>query len=303
MFNFQKFLNDYNIPIPEGSKNTGQNWINIRCPFGCGDTTNHLGFNTKDNYFSCWKCSDEKGSGFHSIESVIEKLLPYEDSSIILKKYNSNIIYNKKLHKKLNKKSNIKIKLPGEDLKPVHRKYLIRRKYVPDYIIDKYKIKGSLHIGKYRYRLIIPIFYNKELVTFQTRALNNNGTRYINCDPEKEIIPIKHILYNIDNCKKNYCVLVEGVMKVWRLGDNSLACLGKNYTSQQLNLLVQRYKKVYVWLDNDKDKKINYGQKKAKKICQELNNLGIETFNIISDIAPDNISQKEADDFMESIKE
>lgn len=292
MFDFPKYVNDYNIPIPDTSKNTGRNWINIQCPF-CNDQKNHLGFNTTNNYFHCWKCPDP---GFHKIEDVIKKLTPFENIEYILKKYDSYQIYESRIIKKLKKEKVKKIKLPGEKLKLIHKNYLIKRKYNVTSLEQKYKLLGTTHVGKYKYRLVIPIYFDNQLVTFQTRALRKSSSRYINCDPENEVKAIKHIIYNIDNCKRNYCVLTEGVFKVFRLGDNSCAALGKNYTKIQLNILAERFKKVYVFFDPDK-----YGQDKAIKICNELHNLGVETYNIVNDLAPDDMAQKDADELMKII--
>jgi DNA primase len=291
MFNIFKFLNDFNIPIPDANRNTGVGWVNIQCPF-CDDDKNHLGFNYEDNYFHCWKCEE----GYHPIKEVVTKLLPYENVNEILKRYDTIEQISFKLHKKLNKTKKSSLVLPGEPLKMVHKKYLKNRDFDPEYLEQKYKLKGSLHVGQYRYRIIIPIYFNQELVTFQTRTINNSKPRYVNCDPDKEIIPIKNILYNYDNCNENFCVLTEGVFKVFRLGKNSLASLGKNYTKQQLRLLT-KFKVVFIYFDPD-----IYGQEKAKKISAELDSIGIEVHNVLNDKAPDDLSKKESVLFWKEIK-
>ena len=289
MFNTIKFLNDYNIPYQTQGKNSGGDFINITCPF-CEDKSFHLGVHINKGFGNCWRCN------WHSIESVINKLLPYEDSKNILKKYDTNVKYYDEIHKKLNK-NNTKIKLPGYKLTNFHKNYLKRRGFDPDYLEKKYNIKGTLHIGNYRYRLIIPIYQNNELVTYQTRAINENETRYINCDPENEIIPIKECLYNIDQCNNDYVIVTEGCFKVFKLGDNSCACLGKNYSQKQLQLLVDKFKIVFIFFDPD-----IYGQEKAKKICNELNNLGVECYNIDHDKPPDNLNNKEVEIVLKEIQ-
>ncbi len=290
MFDIYRFLNDFNIPIPQGTKNTGQGWVNIQCPF-CDDSANHLGFNYEDSYFHCWKCDP----GYHSIEEVISKLVPYEDIDHIKKEYETTYITQNRIKEKINKKVINEIILPGDKLTTIHRNYLIKRGFEPDYLINKYELKGTTSVGKYRYRIIIPIYFGGRLVTFQTRSLNNED-RYINCDPDKEIIPIKHILYNLDHCRKNYCILTEGAFKVFKLGDNTCAALGKNYTIQQLKLL-SRFKIIFVFFDPD-----IYGQNKAKKIVSELDSLGIETYNIEHSVAPDNMKNKDIELFWKKIK-
>jgi 5S rRNA maturation endonuclease (ribonuclease M5) len=285
VFNFQQFLEDFNIPIPENNKNTGIGWINIQCPF-CNDDKNHLGFNYEENYFHCWKCSDGLKGGYHPIKEVIEKLVPFENAEEILNKYDTDQIIINKIHKKLNKIKVKSIELPGGKLKPIHKEYLLNRNFDPNYLESKYKLKGTTHLTNYKYRIIIPIYFQNKVVSFQTRSLNNIN-RYINCDPDKEIIPIKDVLYNYDNCKKDYCILTEGVFKVFRLGDNSLASLGKNYTKNQIKLLT-RFKIVFIFFDPDLP-----GQNKAEKLSLELDGLGIKTYNILHEKAPDNLTKKE----------
>lgn len=294
MFNFKQFLEDFNIPIPNVSKNTGKGWINIQCPF-CNDQKNHLGFNYEENYFNCWKCNDPVRGGYHTIIEVIEKLLPYENPRQILKQYDTNEIIVNRIHEKLNKKVK-KIIVPGEELKPMHIDYLKSRGLDPEYIKNKYKLLGTTYLGNYRYRIIIPIYFQGKIVTFQTRTINDSKPRYVNCDPENEIIPIKDILYNIDNCKEDFCILTEGVFKVFKLDDNSLASLGKNYTKQQLKLLT-RFKIVFIYFDPDES-----GQGKAKKLSIELDGLGIKCFNITHEKAPDNLNKNEVTLFWRDIK-
>jgi DNA primase len=275
MFNVIKYYRDYNITISENSKNTQKGWINTTCPF-CQDSSDHLGYNLEKGYFSCWIC------GYHYIDQVIQKLTPYKNSSTLIKEYDTNTMLTTKIKKKINH-VNISVKLPGSKLEYCHKKYLEKRGLDPIYIEEKYKLQGTLYNSKYPYRLIIPVYYNNKIVTYQTRGIIEKE-RYINCEPEKEIIPIKDCLYNIDNCTNNFIVVTEGIFKVFKLGDNSCATFGKNFTNKQIQLL-QKYKRIYIYFDNDLA-----GILGAKKLSSLLDSIGKEVYIISKDIAPDNLS-------------
>jgi len=276
MFDFKKYLIDFNIPIPDISKNTGSGWINIKCPF-CDDAENHLGFNLTENYFTCWKC------GHKSIYDIIQKLTPQENTKSIINKYETNQINIDKIKKKINID---KIILPGNKLQFCHKKYLFSRGLDPDYIEEKYKLQGTLYNAKYPYKLIIPVIENSKIVTYQTRGLLKKE-RYINCEPEKEIKPIKDCLYNIDNCNNNYVIVTEGVFKVLKLGNNVCATFGKNFTHKQIQIL-QRFKKIFIYFDPDQA-----GIDGAKKLSSLLDCLGIDTFIINNKYAADDLSENQ----------
>ncbi len=270
MFDFKKFCNDYNIEIPDETKNTNIGWINVNCPFCIsGDYSNHLGFNITNDYMNCWKC------GHHSLYEYVQTITKENPISII-KKYNADNIIQKKLNQKIIK--NNKIILPGNKLLNIHKKYLLKRNFDPDYLQTKYNIKGSSNLGEYKFRIIIPIYYQSKVVSFQTRDITGKQKlKYVSCPKEKEIIHHKKLLYNIDNCKEKFIIIVEGVFDVWRLGDNSACTFGTGYSIAQVKQL-KNYKKVYIIFDNEID-----AQKKAKRLALQLDNIGIKAFNILLD--------------------
>ena len=188
MFDAQKFLEDYSIPISTSGKNTQPGWINIKCPF-CYDNSNHGGFNIIKGYYNCWQC------GHHSLYDVISKLTG-ENPKQILYNYSTRYLINKKLNKK--KAPVEKLKIPGSELTKQQRKYLINRNFDPDFLIEKYKIKGTGPTGAYSFRIIAPIFYKNKAVSYQSRdTTNKQKLRYKACSKDKEIIHHQN--------KKNAC--------------------------------------------------------------------------------------------------
>lgn len=277
------FLNDYNISYKTEGKNCSEGFINICCPF-CSDLGYHLGYNIEKQYFSCWKCN------YHSLYDTLKELTN-ENSYNIIKKYDTLYQTEEKTKKKIN---NTNIKVPGSKLEYCHKKYLQSRGFDPDYIEQKYKLKGTLYNSKYPYRLIIPVIYNKQTVTYQTRGLKEEN-KYINCSPEEEIIPIKDCLYNLDNCKRDYIVITEGVMKVLKLGDNSCATFGKNVTFKQIQLLL-KYKKIFIYFDPDEAGIIG-----ANNLSSLLESLNKEVYIINNVLPPDKLTSNQVNLFWDKL--
>jgi len=286
VFNTTQFLKDFNIPFDPNSKNASKGFINIKCVF-CEDHSDHLGISTTLPAVKCWKC------GKHSLYDTIQKLLPFENPKQILKEYDTNFIIHDKIEKKLNY-NNTEIKLPGSKLEKCHKLYLQKREFNSDYIEEKYKLQGTLYDSKFPYSIIIPIYFNNKLVTYQTRGIAKD-TKYINCLPENEIIPIKNTLYNIDNCKEDYIIVTEGVFKVMKLGDNSCATFGKNFTNMQIKLL-SKYQKIFIYFDPDEA-----GKDGAEKLHSILDSIGKEVYIIDNDIPPDNLNSNQVKEVWQNI--
>ena len=293
-FNFEKLLSDFGINCKFYGKNTTTGWINIKCVNpSCFDNSNHLGFNLEKSYFFCWKC------GYHTMYEIISWLLPEENTNKIIDKYSGDyhfdFVRRFRDDESEDTKSVKKIELPDNGLYSLCRKYLLNRGFDPDYIKHKYSVTGCRY-GDYKNRLIIPVYYRGNIVSYQGRSiLENAKIRYKNCKKENEIINSKKLLYNIDNCKDSWIIVTEGVFKVWRLGINACATFGKNYTNEQV-MLLNNYDTVFVFFDPDEP-----GQDYAKKICAELEINGKNVYNILGDEAPDNMSAGDVKKFYDEV--
>lgn len=287
-FNAKQFLSDFFIPYTEDGANTSEDFININCPF-CSDHSFHLGVNRSKGYANCWKC------GYHSIYDLIKRLLPKENPKAIMIQYDSNISLKKHLNKEKNKPVS-SIIVPGDRLLKIHKDYLMKRDFDPDYLENKYDIKGTTHTGSYKFRIMAPVYFQNKIVTFQGRDITNKQkARYKACPKELEIKHHKYILYNLDNCKKDFVVVTEGFMKVFRLGENSVATFGKNFTIPQLYLLSQ-FKRVFIFFDPDEA-----GQSASDLLSSQLDLLGVEVYNIENEYAPDDMNNEDARHFMKNI--
>jgi hypothetical protein len=294
-FDIIKFLEDNNIPYATKGVNTAKGWINTNCPLCIqGDESNHLGFNIKNSYWKCWRC------GHHWPETVIMELIAtsFPEAKRIIREYSNNLL--QQPEKKENRKiENLILPLPGWTMKMRHHEYLIKREFDSEKLEKEYDLSGTDHIGEYKFRIIIPIYFNGKLISYQGRDITERQTpKYKACKKELELLHHKYILYNIDNAEKNTVVVVEGIMDVFRLGSNSVATFGTGFTPEQVNLLADRFKKIIIFYDKGEE-----AQQQAMKLSTMLNGLGRESEVIEHEQYDDpaDMPQNEADYFMKNI--
>lgn len=264
MLDIINLYKDYEIEYWTSGKNVSPGWVNIECPL-CSDNSNHLGYNLDRNYFNCWKC------GANNQYEILMQLLNINFFQVrnLLYEYSGRSLVFDNIKKKTNAS---KIVLPGKELMEMHRKYLLRRNFDPDYLIEKYKIRGTGIAGYWKYRIMIPIYYNNQLVSYQGRDITNKQKlRYLSLSPEKSVMNIKNVLYNSNNCNKVSIIVLEGVTDVWRFGDDCVCTFGTSVTEMQVNLLSQ-YENIFFIFDSEKE-----AQQKAKKTALKLSSLGCNT--------------------------
>jgi len=261
-----KFLERYNIPYDDSSKD----WINIQCPM-CPDSKKHGGFSILYGNYNCFRC------GKHYILNVISSLLNVSiDAAARI--YHENKVrgietsFQKPFEKACPTKTCI---LPRNSVPLLnsHKRYLRKRGFDPDEIIREWGILGTNHIGPFMKRIIIPIFVNGRMVCFTSRDITEQADiRYKTCSIEESEIPIKETLYGIDKCKGKKTIVVEGPMDVWRMGPGTVSTYGTQYTNKQLEILIKRFKTVYVMFDPDEA-----GQIASEKLYHELTGFGIDS--------------------------
>ena len=284
-FDALSFCKDNSVPYWTEGKNVKPGWIGIQCPL-CGDHSNHGGFNVKGGYYSCWKC------GGSAIQWVISKLLKVskQRAEAIVLEYSGRGSLLSALNSK--KKSTVSsIKMPGDPLGPMHQKYLKKRGFDPDFIAKKYGVLGTGISGDWKYRLMVPIYLDGKLVSYQGRDITGKQEhRYMTLSVEKSVVNPKEILYNLDNCIGDTICVVEGVFDVFRMGDGFAATLGTSLKETQIKLL-SKYRRVLFLFDPEEE-----AQEKARKAASKLGSLGIsvELIDLEMDADPGDLSVEQA---------
>ena len=265
-FDIEAWLNANNIPYDNQGKNVQSGWIAINCPF-CDDHSNHMGINPETGGVNCWRCpakgtvimvvSKLKGVSSHSAISELKKFT-HRDMSNRTRSFGSDQTPN----------SNQQVKLDFELSKSsdkYHIEYLRGRGFNPNYLIDKYKLQfaGPLE-NDYRMRIIVPIYMNRQLVSFTTRDVTGRAhIPWLHGKPEHVILSPKECLYNLDSVEDTVLVL-EGASDVWRMGDGAVATFGDKYTTEQVRLL-RNVKRAFVLFDTEEA-----AQENASKLAYDL---------------------------------
>ena len=251
--------------------------VNTHCPFCKNPPDTHFngGFNMVSPHFNCWRC------GTHSWYEAFSLLtnIPINQVSNFVKDY--KYITNEKPKQKA-KGSNLN--LPGFHLNENERKYLESRGYEVDYLINKFHIRGGGIAGEWSYRILLPIYYKRVLVSWTGRSILSreeidryNIPRYKNLSIEQSVINPKEIFFNLDNSTKDKVILVEGPFDCLKMGNDCICSLGTSMTREQELFLKQKYKKIFICFDNEPS-----AQEKARKVGKNLAAIGmsVEVVNI-----------------------
>lgn len=283
--------NDYSIYYPtEGHKHSRPGWVNVVCPFCTGNPGLHLGYSLANNYFACWRC------GWHPLLLTLSKLLGLreEECRRIVRQYGGRSTTKSQDHKVRIKP----FKLPSSivPLTTKHKKYLINRGFAhPSKLVEQWGIRSTGPISmleniNYGHRILIPIYWDGEVVTFQTRATKEGAPlKYMACPLAREEVPHKEILYCKQEAMSDTAIGVEGATDVWKLGTDSFGTFGISYTPKQISIIVRMFKRVTIIYDDEAQ-----AIKQAKKLQAELTFEGVHARIKIIKGDPGALSDKDA---------
>ncbi len=261
------FLQKYDVSFEPTGKNVKAGWVGVCCPY-CGDTGYHGGFNLNSGGWSCWKCRHVKKRTTRTVIQTLTNVSWNEVSEIMLNFFKGFGSTGKLIDTAIEK---IPFVLPGTlPMKQMTLDYISNRNFDVDAVTAQYGLLCGGYEGDYAYRVIVPVWYNNQIVSFQTRGIFDSVTpRYKDCSKKMARIYHKNILFNLDNCRENWCILVEGVFDVFRIGNNCCCPFGIGYTTAQVVLLSDLFDIIFVWFDPGEE-----AQEAAKNIGAELAALG-----------------------------
>ncbi len=275
---WSELLDHLSIRYSTTSGHGREGWLQIDCPF-CGSGTGkwHMGINEAAGYTNCWRC------GYHSIVESLCAAGNREVSEILGLLTNLKRVIPKTAEKKtgkLIKPKNI------EDMTSAHRRYLKGRDYDPDTIANLWGVQGIGIASRLSWRLWIPITYQHEVVSWTTRTIGQNKSRYISADVGEEAINHKHLLYGEDMAHLAI-IIVEGPTDAWRIGPGAVALFGLIWSAEQVQRMKQ-YPVRVVCFDNE-----HLGRKAARKLSNVLNVFPGETWEVTLSGADPGTSSKE----------
>ena len=275
-----KLFEDNHIEYVTNSPNVKKGNINIRCPW-CGedDPSQHLGISLNGQGYGCWRNAAHRGKNAsflirailgcsYSQAQHIENQYSKSDPDVFTM-FTINYMVDGSVEEiDHTKKEQAAIPSPLEmppEFKPILEQgrffdYLKNRGFdAPYWVARAYNLK-CCNTGRWKDRIIIPIYQNGKLVAWTGRALQNPivAPRYLSTGDA-----IKTALFNEDRIRKGgkYLFITEGpfdAMKIDYYGypmyAAATAVFGTSVTMTQISILREvaaKYQKVILLFDAD----------------------------------------------------
>lgn len=292
VYDMVALLKDYGVDHSTSGSTVTTGWVGIHCPFCAGTKRYHLGYNLEKGNWHCWRC------GSHRLKDVLRAVFGARAASIASALPGYRISGEASTRGRFRRNTTpapVTVALPGTKgvLHPRAIRYLERRNFDPDRLIEQYDIRSTDQIGSYNFRIVIPVIHMGQVVSYQGRDYTGKSSiKYKACLPTKEAFPIKNTLYGQHLVKSNAVLACEGVTDAWRLGPGAVALYGISYTTGQL-LALARYDRVFVLMDKDDDVEVesevspglilrssHESDAAAKRLVSQLKSLGVEAIRV-----------------------
>ncbi len=291
----ERILTDLGVPhVTKGTHSHGtEGWYNIHCPFCAGSRDYHMGIHEK-GACHCWRC------GGHPLNKTLAYSSGLKETQIqlLIKKYKFGI-KRKQDKQPIVSINPFKYPTPNSKMTKQYKQYVEKRGFDADKIEKEWGVfqtgPVSLLDGiSYKYRIIIPIKWDEEIVSFQARDITGKASiKYLACPKKREKIEHKNILYGEQNelRKSPTVIIVEGVTDVWRLGKSAVATFGISFRTEQVLELSKLNSNFVILFDKDAQ-----AQEQARKLNTKLRALGKHSrIEIIEEDDPGSMKQEDAD--------
>lgn len=247
-------------------------WIQVDCPQCSADSQRfRLGYNIKGNYFTCWSCGPKK---YHLTVAILCKR-PVAEIYPLLKGIKREIL------EKEPTKSSLTLTWPANlvTLKGPHKRYLLSRGFDPKYVSQLWQLKGiSLNPDGLSWRIVIPIFYKGDIVSWTARSiLPNAKRRYMTARPSEEKLFHKDLLFGEDFCRGDSVVVHEGPLDAISTGPGAVSTFGTVFSQKQV-LKISKYKRRVICFDSSPE-----GREAGMKLAEQLKVFPGETYHLTLD--------------------
>lgn len=240
-----KILEKYDIEHWTGGKNVTIDSVNVQCPY-CDDHSNHCGIFHPSGLYHCWRC-EVRGPLSKLLneltgipETQFEEFFESEgiDFGVAVEDQINEVL---EAEKEIVEKRTTRVSLPKfarkvtEDIyAPRLRIFLAERKISIQTCInyDCY----ICDVGDYANRLVIPVYSDGKLVSFQGRDMTGRSDLKYRTAPGS----INEFLYGYDTLPDSTMVITEGILDKWRIGDQAVASFGTSLTNTQKYLIIER---------------------------------------------------------------
>ncbi len=269
LIEIKDIFDEFSIEYRTSGKNLGVDWTGIECP-NCGDARNHCAINPTGTGYSCFVCGT-KGGTSKLLRIILRKTFP--EIKEILKRFSNKFYVDKK-----SPVNNVPdLVLPGEkELPELHKDYLINRGFSPSKIQEQFGVQAEYQTGRNKYRIMVPIYFNQELVNYAGRDVTDKqALRYL-YPPSSEVkMSIGQVIYGWDDIEKT-ALLTEGIFDQWKMSTMipTIGVLGTVVTDAQIRIL-KNLKRVWILFDNSRE-----AQKKAQQLLGILSFCGVIVKNI-----------------------
>ena len=302
--NILKFLRSYHIPIATAGANVKRGNVNIRCPLCHNDPSEHMGINPATGEYGCWRNKRHRGKNFARLIQVIAHC-SFEEARRIL---GADTLEVGELQALANRVLGVKVSQePGKTVVGGVKKLSIPREFKPivnsdygiaffDYlrhrgfintkeIIQQYDLRYAL-VGDFKMRVIFPIYYMGELVTWVGRSIYlDDKLPYRDLEINESVRHSKFCLWNYDELISGGRILIvnEGLFDAAKLDayapeDVRATCLFTKTIQPEQFLLLMELSKVYeeLWIMLDKDASVS-----GMEIKEELSVIRNARFKLV----------------------
>jgi hypothetical protein len=291
--NLRKLLSDiFGEKFPVSGDQFRINCINP----DCDDYKGHLEIDLKRGIFHCWLCdySGNLRTLLKDYLGYVPKIEKYVSTDDLKQSYDDSFFKKEEIVKErvidytFLPKEYVYLGRPKDTLSMLGKKalkYVLDRMSINDVVLHKI---GYCGIGKYKWRIIVPLFEDDKVVYFIARDFMGGAYKKYD-NPKKEEISIgkEEVVFNINGARMvNQAVICEGVFDAIRVGIDGVAILGTSISELQYIKLLS-LKRIYVMLDSD-------AYDKAAKIASKFQRAGKQVYLIkLAKGDPDDYSRDE----------